>query len=101
MYRYLSISLFAVLFFLSLPFAAAQSESSSSQQTEAEDEESRPKEPRFEVVKDQGLSLGIDLSPFIMRAIKDERTGFAFIVSRSLQNAGKTMLFPYEKPFAD
>lgn len=50
------------------------------------DEEEKPRDPRFEVVKDQGLSLGIDLSPFIMRLIKDERTGFAFVARYGIKN---------------
>ncbi len=87
MSRFLSISLFAVFALLSPTLSRAQSDTSSSQEkSNVDDEESRPKEPRFEVVKDQGLSLGIDLSPFIMRAIKDERTGFAFVGRYGLKN---------------
>ncbi len=57
------------------------------QQGAAEADEDEPrKEQRFEVVKDQGLSLGIDLSPFIMRLIKDERTGFAFVGRYGIKN---------------
>lgn len=54
--------------------------------TPADDEEEARKEPRFEVVKDQGLSLGIDLSPFIIRIVKDERTGLAFVGRYGIKN---------------
>ncbi len=91
-----SISLFAAAL-LSLSFLcptemAAQvsnsSSSSSSQTTQSsgDDEVEVRKEPRFEVVKDQGLSLGIDIAPFIMRLIKDERTGFSFIGRYGIKN---------------
>lgn len=36
-------------------------------------------EPVVVVIKDQGLSFGIDLSPFIIRLINEERTGVAFV----------------------
>ena len=44
-----------------------------------DEREPSKKERRYLVLKDQGLALGIDLSPFIMRLIKDERTGLAFV----------------------
>ncbi len=100
MCKSLSISLLATaLLSLSLlcsPEAAAQvsdygssgaSSASSQTQQSADDEDVEVrKEPRFEVVKDQGLSLGIDIAPFIMRLIKDERTGFAFIGRYGIKN---------------
>lgn len=43
-----------------------------------EDEEDKHT-PKITVLKDQGLALGIDIAPFIMRIIKEENTGFAFI----------------------
>ncbi len=42
------------------------------------DDEEEEEEPKFLVLKDNGLALGIDLSPFILRMIDEERTGFAF-----------------------
>ncbi len=36
-------------------------------------------EPVVVVIKDQGLSFGIDLSPFIIRLRNEERTGVAFV----------------------
>lgn len=56
--------------------SATQSQGSSTQNAN-EDEER--KEPKYIILKDQGLSLGVDLSPLITRLVKDERTGFAFV----------------------
>lgn len=88
-YRFSSISILAAAALLCPLGAWAQSlsdgEAGSQTTTQADDDEPK-REPRFEVVKDQGLSLGIDLSPFIMRLIKDERTGFAFVGRYGIKN---------------
>ena len=55
------------------------------QQSQEEEPEKR-KAVEYEVVKDQGLSIGIDLSPFIMRIVNDERTGMAFIARYGIKN---------------
>ena len=54
--------------------------------TAAGEEREARKEPKFVVVKDQGLSLGVDLSPFIIRAVKDERTGFCVVGRYGVKN---------------
>ncbi len=53
-------------------------------QFEEEEEYERPPKEKILIRKDQGLALGIDLSPFIMRLIKNERTGLAFIARYGL-----------------
>lgn len=68
------------------PEAVAQSGGTEADGQQKQEERERPKERKYEVVKDQGLSLGIDLSPFIMRMIKDERTGLAFIGRYGVKN---------------
>ena len=68
MFRFLSISLFASLVCLSAVAQSTVSDQSDAQMSQSADsDEEPPKENKFQVVKDQGLSLGIDLSPFIMR----------------------------------
>lgn len=47
-------------------------------QSESESEEESV-EPKVLIIKDQGLSLGVDLSPLIMRIINEERTGLTFV----------------------
>ena len=57
------------------------------QQTAVDDEEERPqKATEVVIVKDRGLSLGVDISPIIIRLIKDERTGIAFIGRYGFKN---------------
>lgn len=58
--------------------AIGANQSSSNQQRNDDDEEDRPAEPKVTVIKDQGLALGIDLSPFITHFINKENTGLAF-----------------------
>ena len=82
---YIFISAFLWLVTLS-PEATAQTGSTETGDTQKQEERERPKERKYEVVKDQGLSLGIDLSPFILRMIKDERTGLAFIGRYGVKN---------------
>lgn len=87
--RFSFISILAAAALLCPLGSLAQSQSdgsANSQKTAQPDDEEPKREPRFEVVKDQGLSLGIDLSPFIMRLIKDERTGFAFVGRYGIKN---------------
>lgn len=55
------------------------SSNSNKSQSNGDDDEEDKYTPKIIVLKDQGLSLGIDLSPFIMRIIKEENTGFAFV----------------------
>ena len=43
------------------------------------DEEEENSKPKVLVIKDQGLSFGVDISPLIIRLIEKERTGFAFV----------------------
>ncbi|MGN0028403.1 MAG: DUF6048 family protein [Marinilabiliaceae bacterium] len=86
-FSFISILAAAALFCPLGSLAQSQSDGSASSQTTTQADDDEPKrEPRFEVVKDQGLSLGIDLSPFIMRLIKDERTGFAFVGRYGIKN---------------
>lgn len=49
-----------------------------------EEEEETPPEPQYLIKKDNGLSLGIDLSPFVMRIINNETTGFAAVARYGL-----------------
>ncbi|MGN0010709.1 MAG: DUF6048 family protein, partial [Marinilabiliaceae bacterium] len=87
MFRFLSISLFASLVCLSAVAQSTVSDQSDAQMSQSADsDEEPPKENKFQVVKDQGLSLGIDLSPFIMRLVKDERTGFAVMGRYGFKN---------------
>lgn len=87
MFRFLSISLFASLVCLSAVAQSTVSDQSDAQMSQSADsDEEPPKENKFQVVKDQGLSLGIDLSPFIMRLVKDERTGFAVVGRYGFKN---------------
>lgn len=84
-YRYIFISL-AILTLWAWPsVAVAQDTENGGVSQQTEDREPK-KEQEYIVVKDQGLSLGIDLAPFIMRLIKDERTGFAFIGRYGVKN---------------
>jgi len=87
MYRYLFIS---ILFAFSLS-AAAQSQSLSSMGSKfgantttstskpaSDDDEERPVEPKITVIKDMGLSLGVDLAPAFIYAgkkLKDKIAG--------------------------
>ncbi len=73
---------------LSVPMYAQQDTTGSdSQLTKGSEQDREPSQERkYIVVKDQGLSLGIDLAPFIIRAIKDERTGFAFLGRYGIKN---------------
>ena len=82
---YIFISSFLWLATLT-PEATAQTSGTETGDTQQREERERPKERKYEVVKDQGLSLGIDLSPFILRLIKDERTGLAFIGRYGVKN---------------
>ena len=84
MYRFLFISLFAIASLV----ASAQSTQNSrtDAKTQKEDEEEERVKPTVTVIKDQGLSLGIDVAPFIMRIFQDENTGFAFIGRYGLKN---------------
>lgn len=82
---YIFISSFLWLATLT-PEATAQTSGTETGDTQQQEERERPKERKYEVVKDQGLSLGIDLSPFILRLIKDERTGLAFIGRYGVKN---------------
>lgn len=50
-----------------------------SQSQNTDDEETEEKEPKIFVVKDQGISVGVDISPIIMRIINEEVTGLAFV----------------------
>lgn len=56
-----------------------QQRSQSRANDDYDDEEEEQTEPKIFVLKDQGISLGIDLSPFIMRIFNEERTGLAFV----------------------
>lgn len=56
------------------------------QQGRQDEEAEKPKERRVEIVKDQGLSLGVDLSPVIMRFINEERTGLSFVGRYGVKN---------------
>ncbi len=47
--------------------------------TNSEDEEEERHKPKITVMKDQGLSLGVDVSPLIMRIFQKENTGIAFV----------------------
>lgn len=61
-------------------FAGMQQQNNGQQtQSQRDDKEEEVEEPKVFVVKDQGISIGIDLSPFIMRIFNEETTGFAFI----------------------
>ncbi len=60
-----------------LAFVAALSSSLSWAQTEEDVVEKIS--PKYLIRKDQGLALGIDLSPVIIRLIGNERTGLAFV----------------------
>lgn len=71
MSRFLSIS---ILLLAISHMAAAQQRN-----TSADDDTDKPLPPKIIVDKDQGLSLGIDLSPFIMRIFEEERTGLCFV----------------------
>ena len=96
MLRYLFIS---ILFALSVSAAAQSSRLSSmgsklgvdtqggsSRPANSDDDEERPVEPKITVIKDQGLSLGVDLAPVIMRFIKEEDTGIAFVGRYGVKN---------------
>lgn len=50
------------------------------------DEEEKPAEPQYLIKKDNGLAVGIDVSPFIMRAITDENTGFAAVARYGIKD---------------
>lgn len=43
------------------------------------DDDEERREPVVLVIKDQGLSFGIDVAPFIIRLIDKERTGFSLV----------------------
>ena len=86
MYRFLSISIFLILSIV----AAAQSSrinsmtnavtSSNGKSSNAEEEEEEaPRKSRIVVLKDQGLSVGVDVAPLLMRIVNDERVGVGFV----------------------
>lgn len=83
MYKYLYISILLLLFGSSCAKAQLDrmQNMTNNLQSNAQkvDDEEENKEPQILVIKDQGLSVGIDLSPFIVRLINDERTGLAFV----------------------
>lgn len=66
--------------------ATTASTTSTSGTTAQGEEREAKKEPKIVIVKDQGLALGIDLSPFIIRAVKDERTGFCVVGRYGVKN---------------
>ncbi len=84
-YKYISISL-TLLTLSSWPSTTAAQDTVDQQMATKTDDREPKKEQEYIVVKDQGLSLGIDLAPFITRLIKDERTGFAFIGRYGIKN---------------
>ncbi len=87
-FKYLFISL-ATIFLLSFDALGQSSTTSQSTYSEQENEDDEPKqkkEKKYVVLKDQGLSLGIDLSPIITHFVKDERTGIAFIGRYGIKN---------------
>lgn len=43
------------------------------------DEEEEQKKPKILIIKDQGLSLGVDVSPLIMHLFNKDRNGIAFV----------------------
>ncbi|MDO4462769.1 MAG: DUF6048 family protein [Bacteroidia bacterium] len=49
-----------------------------SQNTNRDDEDVKP-EPVLIVIKDQGISVGVDIAPIITRLLDNERTGIAFV----------------------
>ncbi len=88
MSRSLFISLFALATSLMAESVWAQSGTlqstmnsmkSDAMKNKVDEEEEEVAKPKVFVSKDNGLALGIDLSPIIMRFIEDERTGVAFI----------------------
>lgn len=82
MFKYLCISL-CCLFWAFPNNALAQNyqndNSNQSSQKKADDDDDVKYTPKITVLKDQGLSLGVDLSPIIMRFFQDENTGIAFV----------------------
>lgn len=72
MFRYIFISIISL--FVALP-AVGQTYNSDPE----DDDEGKPVVPKVLVLKDQGLSLGVDLSPVIMRIFNEEITGLAFV----------------------
>ncbi|MCQ2201855.1 MAG: PorT family protein [Bacteroidales bacterium] len=60
---------------------------SNNKQNNTQDEDREVvKEPVLIVVKDQGIAFGIDIAPFIIRIINEERTGFAFVGRYGIKN---------------
>ncbi|MCQ2227280.1 MAG: DUF6048 family protein [Bacteroidales bacterium] len=97
MSRFLSISIIAVLL-LSCIDCLAQSNrvdqmtnamgvnNKTSKSSRADDDE-RPQTPKITVVKDQGLSLGVDVSPLVMMIVKKGETkGLSFVGRYGLKN---------------
>ncbi len=88
----ISFSVFLLTSFANVAFAQsdfidkAKTMTNQQQQGQPEEEETDNKTVKYVIVKDQGLSLGVDLSPIIMRLINDERTGLAFIGRYGLKN---------------
>ncbi len=86
MSRFLSISI-AILISIA---AAAQSSRISSMTSavssnsnnangQQEEDDDTPQKPKIIVVKDQGISVGVDIAPLIMRIIDDDRVGIGFV----------------------
>ncbi len=82
MFKYLCISILTLI----LGSAVTAVAQSGSTQTDAQisqknstDDDDVKYTPKITVMKDQGLALGIDMSPFIMRIFQSENTGFTFI----------------------
>lgn len=83
MFRYLFISILGLVTIaasaqLDVKSMGSSLQSKSTSSSPSSDDEERII-PTVTVVKDRGLSVGIDLSPFITRILNDENTGFAFV----------------------
>lgn len=92
MFRYLFISILGLLSLVANAQldvksmgSSLQSKATTSGNSPANDEEERIM-PTVTVIKDRGLSVGVDLSPFITRIINDENTGIAFVSRLGLTN---------------